>query len=395
MLVHTPSHSKQSGSTALYLITQWTPHFIIYLISILLISLLSTANVKAETSQYWSLPVPLQGSIPVTMTMPSTSLRPEDCGKCHAVQYNEWRQSFHAKAVSSGLLGQLSLFDEATTRDCLNCHAPRSEQQNALLEHKQTPAHGVDCASCHVRQHLRYSARKIINTPHGHVLPEPLFTKSDFCAPCHQFGDEGIVVNGTPLENTLEEWRNSRYPAQGETCQSCHMRDGSHTFAGIHDPDMVKMGLSVTVKRTKTNMVLTLHNKGAGHALPSYVTPRIRVLWHSDDGQKKNLAVLQRLMEWHADTGWSERFDTRLQAHERRDITVNITEDSSGWVEVWIDPDADYHDRVYPAILQAMKEDSTDPEAIELIKQAHMLSATSTYRLLRLRCDEGGKHECR
>lgn len=355
--------------------------------------LLSAINVNADSQNYWNLPVPLQGAIPGKIPDTYTSLRPKGCGKCHVKQYEEWRKSFHAKAAGPGLLGQLVLFDETTSRDCLNCHAPRSEQQNALLNKKQTTSHGVDCASCHVRQHQRYATRNIINTPHGSVLSEPLFKTSEFCAPCHQFADDGILVNGKPLENTLNEWRSSRYPAQGKTCQSCHMRNGSHTFAGIHNPDVVRMGLSVNVSRDKTNMVVTLKNQGAGHALPSYITPRIRIFWQGNDGQKKKIAILQRLMDWSTESGWTERFDTRLQAHEQRDIKVDIPEALSGWVEVWVDPDADYHDRVYPAILEAMSEDSIDSSAIDLIKQAHAVTGRSTYRLLRLRCN-GGEDEC-
>ncbi|MES9944225.1 MAG: hypothetical protein ABW080_04625 [Candidatus Thiodiazotropha sp.] len=37
-------------------------------------------------------------------------------------------------------------------------------------------------------------------------------------------------------------------PGRGQTCQSCHMPDRAHLFHGIHDPDMVRLGLAINTR---------------------------------------------------------------------------------------------------------------------------------------------------
>ncbi len=81
---------------------------------------------------FWSLPVPLQGAMPEAHNSPALDTQPEKCAACHPRIYRQWRTSLHAEAVSAGLLGQLPAFDDDTVKDCLNCHAPRAEQQQAL-----------------------------------------------------------------------------------------------------------------------------------------------------------------------------------------------------------------------------------------------------------------------
>jgi len=60
------------------------------------------------------------------------SLAPDDCGQCHADQFNQWRTSRHAQAFSPGLVGQLLTFDTSDTAECLQCHAPLAEQRTAF-----------------------------------------------------------------------------------------------------------------------------------------------------------------------------------------------------------------------------------------------------------------------
>jgi hypothetical protein len=360
---------------------------------------LPVSMAKETLPSYWHLPIPLQGPAPASLVTPGVSLEANDCGLCHPHQFQQWRESFHAKAAGPGLLGQLSLFDEEITRSCLNCHAPRSEQQSRLLEDQQASVHGVDCATCHVRAHRHFGPRSIAMTPHGTVEAEPIFMQSTFCAPCHQFGDDAIAVNGKPLENTFEEWKAGPYAKKDMTCQSCHMQDGSHRFAGIHNPEMVRVALSVRAKRTKTGIAVVMHNRGAGHSLPTYITPRIRILWRGDNdqkqmGQKQILTVLQRRMQWDEHNGWQELFDTRLQAGEKREVKYKLDTNDAGWVEVWVDPDADYYERIYPLILKAMSEDSAGPEAIRQIKKAQSAAKLSPYRLMRFRCKAKVKQRC-
>lgn len=141
-----------------------------------------------EHDSYWQLPIPEQGAVDHNLPDVLTNLSASNCGLCHVKQYQDWQNSFHAKAVGEGLLGQLSAFDQETQKDCLRCHAPRQEPMNKLL--KPSDGHvssdGVDCASCHVRKHIRHGSRDIALTPHGSVKGLPLFKQAEFCKSCHQ-----------------------------------------------------------------------------------------------------------------------------------------------------------------------------------------------------------------
>jgi hypothetical protein len=322
------------------------------------------------------------------------SLKPEACGQCHRSQFQEWKKSLHASAAREGLIGQLILFDDATVKFCLDCHAPRTEQQLKILKGSNENIHGVDCASCHVRKMVRYGKRSIDITPHGRVNKNKLFNSSLFCSSCHQFNDDGIKINGKPLENTFQEWSESDYPAKQKTCQSCHMPNGSHKFEGIHSPAMVRSALIIKAKRVNKRLEVTVHNKAAGHALPTYITPRIRLVWLTDDKKSMTIASIQRKMSWSIEGGWVEISDTRLQAHEIRTISTTLPNNLAGWLEVWVDPDADYYDRVYPAIIKSLKEEQHNTKAMQQILKARKRSGLSTYLLLRLRCEMRTSYEC-
>jgi hypothetical protein len=160
---------------------------------------------------YWQRPIPAQGPLPLAGPLSGQALpdlSAETCGLCHPAQFDAWSESFHARAVSPGLLGQLGALDGATQDACLHCHAPREESLDAwhagtLEDARALPA--VDCAACHVRAHIRHGPRELAVTPHGPVPETPLFRQAEFCAPCHQFDETGLSVNGKPLENTYVE----------------------------------------------------------------------------------------------------------------------------------------------------------------------------------------------
>jgi hypothetical protein len=111
------------------------------------------------------------------------------------------------------------------------------------------------------------------------------FLRSEFCASCHQFAPDGFALNGTLLENTLEEWRASPAARRGQQCQDCHMPDRRHLWRGIHDPAMVKSGVEITLTTARRRYrpgdelraTLTIASVAVGHAFPTYVTPRVLV----------------------------------------------------------------------------------------------------------------------
>ncbi|MDZ7754536.1 MAG: multiheme c-type cytochrome [Gammaproteobacteria bacterium] len=349
-----------------------------------------TITWTAVNGDYWRLPLvePVTAGAMGGEDGPHTSLRSEDCGLCHAEQFDQWRESFHGKAVSPGLLGQFEAFDAGTRDMCLDCHAPRDAQREAIAElglDALGSVDGVDCAACHVRADGRFGPRSVAATPHGPVMEEPLFRSADFCAPCHQFTAEDVAVNGKPLENTHEEWRDSNYARDGITCQSCHMAEGSHRFGGIHDPDVLRQGLGLAVTRTERGVTVTLSNRAAGHALPTYVTPLIRVVIEGTTGASRSEHIIQRRMSWSREQGWGEVFDTRLRPHESRRLELPLDAAEGARAQVIVEPDADYHDRVYPFLMEHLAQD-LGAESMAALETARAAAGASIYTAYDVSC---------
>jgi hypothetical protein len=343
-----------------------------------------------SASGYWTLPVARQGTAPPDYHPVAARITADACGVCHPRQYEQWQESLHAKADSMGLLGQLPAFDATTQRRCLQCHTPRAEQ---LAFWANTGASavgqlgGVDCAGCHVRKHQRFGPNNREATPHGKVEARSLFQQSAFCAPCHQFSEEGVSVNGKPLENTYQEWLDSRYAKEERSCQSCHMAKGHHQFKGIHDPQMTRQGLKLQVHRTAGSVEARVWNAGAGHALPTYPTSRIRLLleWSEGEDRRRRQHVIQRRLDWNPIEGWREWSDTRLLPDESAELVQPLTPSSQSTVSVIVEPDADYHDRVYPELLKMIGESLSDIN-LGLLEAARLESGRTSYRLYRSDC---------
>src|SRR5262249_28764250 len=220
--------------------------------------------------RHWKRPLAPQGQPPSRFTAIERSLAPASCGTCHPVQFADWRTSLHAQSMSPGVAGQLVEMrrsDRASVRECFTCHAPLAEQQpdvagaGGLVKNPDFDpalAHlGLVCAGCHVRGHQRFgpprrdgslsSGASRATLPHNGVTRTGAFLRSEFCASCHQFRAGGFALSGTLLENTYEEWRASPAARQGLACQDCHMPDRRHLWRGIHDADMVKSGVEISL----------------------------------------------------------------------------------------------------------------------------------------------------
>ena len=112
-----------------------------------------------------------------------------------------------------------------------------------------------------------------------------LQSRGVICASCHQFGADGLPLNGKTLENTYEEWLGSPAARRGLQCQHCHMPDRRHLWRGIHDADMVRSGVEITVRANRpryragdlVRATLAIATPRVGHAFPTYVTPQVLV----------------------------------------------------------------------------------------------------------------------
>ena len=259
-------------------------------------------SVESFVARHWRTPLRPQGPAPAHFTPLEASLAPEACSTCHPAQLADWRTSIHAAAMGPGVAGQLAelrVRDPATALGCQNCHAPLAEQMplvpGTLADNPAFDAalgaRGIPCAACHVRGHERFgpprrdgslaSAAPRASLPHEGVTRTPAYLASSFCRGCHQFGPDGYALNGKPLEDTYEEWKASRFAAAGVQCQDCHMPDRRHLWRGIHDADMVRGGLTITLDDAPPRVPggvaakLVVENSGVGHRFPTYVTPLV------------------------------------------------------------------------------------------------------------------------
>jgi len=117
----------------------------------------------------------------------------------------------------------------------------------------------------------------------------PLMKQSEICAPCHTASFWGV-----PIYQSFAEWQASPYPAEGKTCQSCHMKpDGvttnfapgrgvlardpqtipTHTFPGASDEALLhntaELTLSAQWQDKQIGVEVKVTNTGAGHHIPT------------------------------------------------------------------------------------------------------------------------------
>jgi hypothetical protein len=292
--------------------------------------------------------------------LPSAS----ECADCHADTVAEWRASAHAFSAENPLIH---------APVCGRCHAPVGTQLDPEYSYRYaeaTPpaevpaaaAEGVTCVVCHSQVEVPSSqllhfepewpnwrtsdlAVRVLDFESAmgsfgsgtadDPLPvqqdyhasqaDPRLVSAEMCRACHD-----LVVDKGPLEeqigfpqpkvvldSTFDEWVASDYPAQGKTCQSCHMpsraalapaaeapegqafesalpprRRTDHSFPGVHSAywwdgpereakerqvgDMLEGIVNIDLEMpqrvasgTEFEIVVKLRNDGVGHDLPS------------------------------------------------------------------------------------------------------------------------------
>ena len=370
-------------------------------LAILVAAVMMLAAISARTqghgfdpSGFWRAPLASQGKLPPDWTSLERSLAPEDCGQCHADQLQQWRTSRHAQAFSPGLVGQLLTFDAADTAECMRCHAPLAEQHAAFeaartvgLAHRPEQqglaSAGNGCGGCHVRHHRRFGPPQRNSGATGQSeLAAPFFESPEFCSGCHQFPAE-LAVNGKPLENTYVEWKASPQASRQVTCQTCHMPDRRHLWRGIHDPAMVAAALTPRITSDAAGVRFEIANTGAGHAFPTYVTPRVVMNAVALDAEGKprpetlRSHLIARRVSYENEQ-WVEISDTRLLPEQTAAIEMPWTGSERARVWLEVDPDDYYETQVYRELLQTLPHGG---EAARLIAQAKSDAAKSRFRL--------------
>ena len=318
-----------------------------------------------------------------------------------------------------GIMGQLvEMSPDATEdhQDCIRCHAPLKEQADSLvaalvrgrdrdsrsangpLLHEQ----GLVCAACHVRGYQRYGPPRkdgsapdaATRLPHDGWISNTAFDDSRFCAVCHQFKKDEYALNGKLLENTYEEWKASRYAREGRTCQSCHMPDRRHLWRGIHDPEMVRAGVTINATEAKlaTGSVsarLIIKNTGTGHYFPTYVTPKVVVEAYQENSRREMLEGTRReyIIGRQVELDLSKELaDTRIAPDEQAvfDYRAPLKAEAVALVfRLRVEPDAFYTD-FYRSLLggnQAGKGERLIKRALENSLASHFTFYTGRQKL--------------
>jgi hypothetical protein len=306
-------------------------------------------SVETFVLRHWRMPLAPQGPPPARFSSLEASLAPEACGTCHPAQLADWQTSTHARAMGPGVTGQLVEMLHSDPRGalaCQHCHAPLAEQaplrRDTLADNPDfNPAlrgRGIPCAACHVRRHERFGPPRrdgsLASTapretlPHGGVTRTPAYLASEFCRDCHQFAPDGYALEGKLLEDTYNEWKASRFAAAGVQCQDCHMPDRRHLWRGIHDPDMVRRGLTISVVEDaatadRVAARLIVESTSIGHRFPTYVTPMVVLRAELVDGGGRTIAGSREERRIGREVTLDlerELADTRLSPGERAEL---------------------------------------------------------------------------
>jgi hypothetical protein len=197
----------------------------------------------------------------------------KQCQECHAEAFAEWVESQHAKSWINPAVRMLS--NDFSNQDCIDCHAPRPVFVTGIgervLPRETRRVEGVDCIACH---ELPPTARGAdggmagtLDDPNAACRPrvDRRLNAPEFCAGCHN------------QHQTVDQWRASKYPAEGKDCLACHMpyRDGDpnrgrdHHFHGGYRLSMLKEAVELRGSVAGGVYTVEVENVGAGHAFPT------------------------------------------------------------------------------------------------------------------------------
>ena len=95
--------------------------------------------------------------------------------------------------------------------------------------------------------------------------------------------------------------------------------------------------------------------------------------------------VIARRMRWTLEGGWEELSDDRLAPDQWIELDLTLPAEDSGRVQVRVEPDDDYHRRIYPA-LPALLGNRLSPAQGALLARAEELASRSAYTLYRFIC---------
>jgi nitrate reductase cytochrome c-type subunit len=233
----------------------------------------------------------------LTSLLSAKYLTNESCKECHEDIYYEYQSSYHSKTYFNDELHR-KVADKVSSKtyDCAPCHMPGAVNIEELVNGKHRPTKyeveqtdAISCFFCHQIGFVKQAHAKNINylskKPAGYkpsmfgslknaddsdkheMLNNPIY-KKNVCLGCHSHKRNSHDVM---IFNAMEDKQDST------ECIKCHMpytrgpvektnkkgrsEHRSHDFPGIHNMEMVKEGVDISISSQNNIVEVTLENK--------------------------------------------------------------------------------------------------------------------------------------
>lgn len=190
----------------------------------------------------------------------------QPCAACHVGQAAQHKISMHAESLQDPLYLAMRAWardeaGQAAASACMTCHAVGTFEGRTI---------GVDCEACHqsrtaagpkgltVDTGLPVRARRKVDAPHATIADAQLVSGAS-CLICHA---ELHNQAGLPVCTTGPEAAEN---PQGPGCLTCHR---AHDFPGAV-PALLARAATLAIEPRGSDVIVTVNNVGAGHALPT------------------------------------------------------------------------------------------------------------------------------
>ncbi|MCG6145887.1 multiheme c-type cytochrome [Leptospira bandrabouensis] len=366
---------------------------------------------------HWKYAIEVQGLPPEHFSVLEKNLEPNACQTCHNRQYQNWKESFHSKSIGKGFLWQKEILSSEEYRSCFQCHSPLPETKSELSiefqseEILNSKAHNfpygisnpsILCASCHIRNQVRYGPPPRTNTkdklssknlPHNGYIAKTEFESSAFCKSCHESKPNGKRLNGKKLMEVYTEWEKSPFAKQGIQCQNCHMPDREHSWKGIHDKTFVQNSLLPTWKITEKNGIYhieaELKSINVGHEFPTYIVPKVYLRFFAIFNHKSKPVLLEESVIGRiVNTSLTEEYiDSRIKPQKSHQVSFDYYPKENKvhqllW-EIEVDPDEQYV-RQFEEQLSSINATKLTVESKRFLQESLLEKKNSRYLLFTL-----------
>jgi hypothetical protein len=169
------------------------------------------------------------------------------------------------------------------------------------------------------------------------------------------------------------------------------MPDRKHLWRGIHDPEMTRRAVEVTLELNDQGdgsyeALARVRNSGAGHHFPTYMVPKVELLFYQHDADGSVQELGRHVIGWQVDTQITREIaDTRIPAGETREFRQPyISPGAAGWrVELVMRVlPGEHYERIYRDSLS--RAGQLPAAAVPLLRQALEEVESAYYELLRL-----------